>query len=70
MRWFLLFEVLNEDHPWVIGLRNVIDAILSPITNPVKRLVPNLWGIDLSIMAVLTILIGARLFLVQLVGQV
>lgn len=65
---FTRFEVLNEDHPWVIRAEAFFDALFAPLKNFIKRFIPEFWGIDLSIIVVIFVMVGARMLLGYLVG--
>ena len=65
LRWYIMFGVLNEKNEFVIRAQNAVDAIFKPITDPIKRAVPEIYGIDLSLVVVLIVMVGLRFLLNQ-----
>ena len=48
MSWLISFQVLNIRQPLVGQIWNGLNALLEPIYAPIRRILPNLGGIDLS----------------------
>lgn len=56
--WFILsllisFNVVNLHNQFVAALWRGLNAILDPLLNPIRRILPNTGGIDFSAMALL-----------------
>ena len=48
MSWLISFEVLNVRQPFVGQVWYTLQRILEPIYGPIRRVLPDLGGIDLS----------------------
>lgn len=53
MSWLIAFGVLNVHQPIVGQIWSTLSRLLEPIFAPVRRILPDLGGIDLSPVAVL-----------------
>lgn len=76
MSWLFAFDVINYRNQFVRQVASLLDAVTGPFLNPLRRIVPNLGGIDITpIIAWIVIagtrsilLPGARQGLLQLLG--
>ncbi len=48
MSWLISFQVLNPYQPFVANIWNGLNRLLEPIYGPLRRLLPNLGGLDLA----------------------
>jgi YggT family protein len=48
MSWLLAFNVINAYNPFVRSLWNALRAVTEPLLQPIRRLLPDLGGIDIS----------------------
>ncbi|MBI1418861.1 MAG: YggT family protein [Limimaricola sp.] len=48
MSWLISFQVLNVRQPFVSQVWYGLQRMLDPIYNPIRRVLPNMGGIDLS----------------------
>ncbi|MEO0357193.1 MAG: YggT family protein [Pseudomonadota bacterium] len=48
MSWLISFNVLNPYQPFVGQIWNFLSRLLEPIYAPIRRILPDLGGIDLS----------------------
>ncbi len=48
MSWLIQFQVLNIRQPFVAQLWYGLSRLLEPIYGPIRRVLPNMGGIDLS----------------------
>ena len=56
--------ILRPPHPqWLINLDNLLVAVTEPIMAPIRRMLPNMGGLDFTPMVVLVILFIIRLAL-------
>ena len=46
--WLLAFNVINYSNPFVRSLWQAIGAVTEPLLKPIRRLMPNLGGLDIS----------------------
>ena len=53
MSWLVTFQVLNLRQPFVYQVWSGLNRLLEPIYGPIRRMLPNLGGIDLSPLIVL-----------------
>lgn len=53
MSWLISFDVLNVRQPIVGQIWYTLQRILEPIYGPIRRVLPNMGGIDLSPIAAL-----------------
>ncbi|WP_458792262.1 YggT family protein [Yoonia sp. MH D7] len=65
MSWLISFDVLNVRQPLVGQIWYTLQRILEPIYGPLRRVLPNLGGIDLSPIAALLGLEVIRILLVN-----
>ena len=63
MSWLISFDVINLRQPFVYQLWHGLNRLLEPLYRPIRNLLPNMGGLDLSPM----ILIIAILFLQRLI---
>lgn len=65
MSWLISFQVLNIRQPFVAQVWYGLNKLLEPLYAPIRRVLPNMSGIDLSPIVVLI----AIYFLQQLIGN-
>jgi YggT family protein len=46
--WLFAFNVINYSNPFVRSLWQAISAVTDPLLKPIRRIMPNLGGLDLS----------------------
>ncbi|NVJ99884.1 MAG: YggT family protein [Alphaproteobacteria bacterium] len=61
--WLTAFGIINTYQPFVRSLMHFLYAITEPMNGPVRRLLPNLGGIDISPIVVLLLIQAVRIFL-------
>lgn len=57
MSWLLVFNVINTHNEFVRQLWQVLDRITEPLYRPIRRIMPDFGGLDLTPMVVLILLI-------------
>ena len=57
MSWLLAFNVINTHNEFVRQLWLVLERITEPLYRPIRRIMPDFGGIDLTPMVVLILLI-------------
>ena len=60
LSWLVAFNVINTHNNFVRTVLTTLDRILEPMYRPIRRVLPDLGGIDLSPMVVILILIFVR----------
>ncbi len=63
MSWLINFQVLNLHQQFVGQIWNGLNRILEPIYTPVRRVLPQVQGIDLAPLVVLLSVIVVRIVL-------
>lgn len=57
LSWLVAFNVVNPRHPAVAMIGQFLLAITEPVLRPIRRLLPNMGGIDISPVIVIIIII-------------
>lgn len=65
MSWLINFQVLNLHQQLVGQIWYFLNRILEPIYSPVRRILPNMGGIDLAPLVVLISVYAVRIILVN-----
>lgn len=68
MSWLISFNVLNARQPFVQNLWYGLERILQPVYQPIRRVLPNLGGLDLSPIVALIGLEIIRIILINNAG--
>jgi len=58
--WLIAFNVINTYNPFVRTLWQALTAVTEPLLRPIRRLLPDLGGIDLSPMILLLLCLGVQ----------
>ena len=67
MSWLLAFNVINYHNPFVRKVWNGLNAMTEPMLRPIRSLLPNLGGVDISpIIAILIIIFLQQLLVPDL----
>ncbi len=48
MSWLVAFNVVNTRNPIVYSIWETLGKVTEPMLNPIRRILPNLGGIDIS----------------------
>jgi YggT family protein len=48
MSWLISFNVINTRNQFVEGLWRVLNQLTEPVLRPIRRIMPNISGLDLS----------------------
>ena len=56
MSWLLAFDVINFRNDFVRSVWNFLNALTEPVLRPIRRILPNLGGIDVSPIILLLLL--------------
>lgn len=65
MSWLINFQVLNTNQQLVAQIWYGLNRLLEPLYAPVRRILPQMGGIDLAPLAVLLIVAALRIILVN-----
>lgn len=61
--WLYAFNVINSSNQFVNALGRFLYNVTEPVLAPIRRVLPNLGGIDISPIVVLVIIFFLRTFL-------
>lgn len=68
MSWLINFQVLNMHQPLVYQIWTSLQRLLEPIYTPIRRMLPDMGGIDLSPMVVIFGIMAIRIVLRENAG--
>lgn len=60
LSWLVAFNVLNTRNRFVYAIGDFLYRITEPVLSPIRRILPNLGGIDLSPVVLILLLIFIR----------
>lgn len=63
MSWLISFQVINTRNQFVAAVWGVLNAITEPILRPIRRILPNMGGVDLSPLIVFVIIYFLQAFI-------
>ena len=67
--WLVAFKVVNTNNRFVFTVLNVLHRLTEPALRPIRRIIPNLGGIDISPVILILILVFARNLIVDNIVQ-
>lgn len=65
MSWLINFQVLNLRQQFVAQVWYTLNRLLEPLYGPVRRMLPQMQGIDLAPLVVLLIVFALRIVLIN-----
>ena len=65
LSWLIAFNVVNTNNRFVYLVGDFLYRVTEPAMRPIRRILPNLGGIDLSPMVLLLLLIFAQRLLAE-----
>ncbi len=68
MSWLINFNVLNRNQPLVWQIWTGLERLLEPIYRPIRNILPNLGGLDLSPIVLIIGLYALRVVLMNNAG--
>lgn len=57
MSWLIAFNVVNTYNSFVRGVQRTLDRIFDPLLRPLRRIIPDMGGIDLSPMVLFLVIV-------------
>lgn len=66
--WLYAFNVINSSNQFVNSIGRFLYAVTEPVLAPIRRILPNLGGIDISPIVVLVLIFFLRTFLATTVA--
>nr|WP_216839063.1 YggT family protein [Caulobacter sp. S45] len=61
LSWLVAFDVINLRNPSIYRIVRALDAMTEPLLRPIRRILPNLGGIDISPIILLLLLQAIRM---------
>ena len=58
--WLVAFNVINSYNPLVRSILSTLDRVYDPLVRPIRRVLPDLGGLDLSPMLLWLVLVGLQ----------
>ena len=68
LSWLIAFNVVNLRNPIVMQLADFLDRVTEPALRPIRRVLPNLGGIDIAPIILILGLFFIRNLVFELVG--
>lgn len=68
MSWLIQFQVLNLRQSFVASVLGGLNGLLEPVYGRVRRMLPNMGGIDLAPLLVLVAIYALRIVLINNAG--
>jgi len=65
MSWLIAFDVINLRNRFVRMINDVLSRLTDPVMRPIRRILPNLGGLDLSPLVVFFLLVFIQRLLVE-----
>ena len=66
LSWLVAFKVVNTSNQLVSMLGNFLYKITEPLLGPIRKLLPNLGGVDISPIIVILLLIFIKNLIIEL----
>jgi YggT family protein len=63
LSWLFAFDVINHRNRFVNQLADLLDRIVSPVLAPLRAVIPNLGGIDITPIIALILITGVMNYL-------
>jgi YggT family protein len=60
LSWLVAFNVVNTRHPIVSAIGNFLYQVTEPVLRPIRSIMPNLGGIDISPVILIIVLFFIR----------
>lgn len=67
--WLEAFDIVNRYNKVVYGIHNFLFKVLEPILSPMRRVLPELGGIDLSPILLIFVIIFLKGVIFQAIAQ-
>jgi YggT family protein len=65
MSWLFAFKVVNGSNQFVASLWRIVNGLTEPVLRPIRRILPNISGIDLSPLALFIGIYVAQQVIIQ-----
>lgn len=68
MSWLINFNVLNRNQPLVWQIWTGLERLLEPLYAPIRRVLPDMGGLDLAPLVVIIAIYALRIILINNAG--
>jgi YggT family protein len=65
LSWLVAFNVVNTRNNFVRSIWNFLDAVTEPALRPIRRILPNLGGVDISPIILILLIIFIQKLIVD-----
>ena len=65
LSWLTAYNVVNPRHQIVVGIGRITSALVDPVLTPIRKIVPNIGGLDISPIILLLVLHFLDVFITQ-----
>jgi YggT family protein len=65
LSWLVAFNVVNTRNDFVRSIWNFLDAVTQPALRPIRRILPNLGGVDISPIILILLIIFIQKLIVD-----
>jgi YggT family protein len=65
LSWLVAFNVVNTRNDFVRSIWNFLDAVTMPALRPIRRILPNLGGVDISPVILILLIIFIQKLIVD-----
>lgn len=69
MSWLMAFNVINMHNPMVRTLWDTFNALTEPMLRPIRNLLPNMGGIDISPLILILFLLFIRAVIIPNIAK-
>ncbi|WP_230530434.1 YggT family protein [Microvirga roseola] len=69
LSWLVAFNVVNMRNDFVRSIASFLDAVTEPALRPIRSILPNLGGIDISPIILILIIIFLQNILIRIAQQ-
>ncbi|HEX8662714.1 MAG TPA: YggT family protein [Beijerinckiaceae bacterium] len=70
LSWLIAFNVVNLRNPIVMQVADFLDRVTEPALRPIRRILPNLGGIDISPIILILLLYFLRNLIFEIFGSI
>ena len=70
LSWLVAFNVINTHNDFVRSFLNALGRLTEPLYRPIRRILPDFGGIDLSPMVLLLLIVIVRMLLAGVAADV
>ncbi|MEE8445868.1 MAG: YggT family protein [Alphaproteobacteria bacterium] len=69
MSWLISFKVVNTYSPFINTLNSILHRLTDPLLRPIRRIVPSVGGLDLSVLVLMLLVWFAQRLLWEYWGS-